>query len=41
MQHCHGKSGIQQEGCFHQQIEYKFKEETSKMLHLDHSFVRC
>jgi hypothetical protein len=26
---------------FHQQIGLKFKEETSKMLHLEHSFVWC
>jgi hypothetical protein len=28
---------IQQEGSFHQQAELKFKEETSKLLHLEHS----
>jgi hypothetical protein len=38
---CHGKSSIQQEAnSFHQQMETKFKEETIKMLHLEHSFVR-
>jgi glycyl-tRNA synthetase beta subunit len=26
---------------FHQQIGLKFKEETSKELHLEHSFVWC
>jgi hypothetical protein len=26
---------------FHQQIGLKFKEETSKTLHLEHSFVWC
>jgi hypothetical protein len=26
---------------FHQQTGLKFKEETSKMLHLEHSFVWC
>jgi hypothetical protein len=29
----HGKSSIQQEDSFHQQIRLKFKEETSKVLH--------
>ena len=33
---------IQQEKCsFHQQIGRKFKEETSTVLHLDHSFICC
>jgi len=41
MQYCYGKNRVQQEGCFHQQIGYKFKEEASKVLHLNHSFVRC
>jgi hypothetical protein len=37
--HCHVKSTIQQEeNSFHQQIKLKFKEETSKLLHLEHSF---
>jgi hypothetical protein len=37
---CHGKSSIQQEeDSFHQQIGLKFKEVTSKVLHLEHSFV--
>ena len=31
--------GIKQEGSFHQQIRLKFKEGTSKVLHLEHSFV--
>jgi hypothetical protein len=36
----HGKSGIQQEDkSFHQKIRLKFKEETSKLLHLEHIFV--
>lgn len=26
---------------FHQQIEFKFKEETSEVLHLEHCFVWC
>jgi hypothetical protein len=33
----HGKSGIQQEDSFQPQIGLKFKEETSKVLHLEHS----
>jgi hypothetical protein len=34
------KSSIrQEEESFHQQNGLKFKEETSKMLHLEHSFV--
>jgi hypothetical protein len=33
---------IQQEkGFFHQQSGHKFEEETSKVLHLEHSFVLC
>jgi len=40
MQDCHGKSNIQQEGdSFHQQIGRNSKEETSKVLYLEHSFV--
>jgi hypothetical protein len=35
------KSNIQQEVFFHKQIGLKFKEETSKVLHLEHSFVWC
>jgi hypothetical protein len=31
----------QEEGSFHQQTGLKFKEETSKLLHLEHSFVWC
>ena len=39
---CHGKSRIQQEeDYFYQQIGLKFEEETNKMLHLEHGFVRC
>jgi hypothetical protein len=42
IQNCHGKSNIQQEeDSFHQQIGLKFKEETSKVLNLEHSFVWC
>jgi len=33
---------FQQEGdSFHQQTELKFREETSKVLHLEYSFVWC
>ena len=40
--YCHGKSCIQQEeDSFYQQIGLKFKEETNKMLHLEHGFVWC
>ena len=35
------KISVQQEVSFKQQIEFKFKEETSKFLHMEHSFVRC
>jgi hypothetical protein len=36
-----GKSGIQQEkDSFHQQIGLKFKEETSEVLHLEHTFMQ-
>jgi hypothetical protein len=31
----------QKESSFHQQIGLKFKEETSKVLHLEQSFVWC
>jgi hypothetical protein len=42
MQFYHGKSSIQQEGGIYQrQIEFKFKEETSKVLRLEHNFVWC
>jgi hypothetical protein len=37
---CQSKIGIQQEeGSFHQQKGLKFKEKTSKVIHLDHSFI--
>jgi len=40
IQDCHGKKGIQQEeDLFHQQSGLKFKEETSKVQHLEHSFL--
>jgi hypothetical protein len=36
------KSSIQQEeDSLHQQIRLRAKEETSKVLHLEHSFVSC
>ena len=35
------KSSIQQRISFHQQIGLTFKEETSKVLHLEQSCVRC
>jgi len=39
---CHSKTSIQQEeGCCHQQIGLKFKEENIKVLHLVHSVVWC
>jgi hypothetical protein len=39
----HGKNSIQEEEeeSFHQQTELKLKEEASKVLHLEHSFVWC
>jgi hypothetical protein len=38
---CHDKSRIQlEEDSFQQQTGLKFKEEPSKVLHLEHSFVR-
>jgi len=33
------KSSIQQEVSLHKQIGLKFKEQASKVLHLEHSFV--
>jgi hypothetical protein len=40
IQDCHGKRSIQEvESSFHQQSELKFKEEASKVLHLERSFV--
>ena len=42
IQDCHGESNIQQEeDSFHQQVEPEFKEETSKVSHLDHSIAWC
>jgi hypothetical protein len=39
MQDFHAKSSIQQEeDSFHQQIKLEFREETGKVLHLEHSF---
>jgi hypothetical protein len=41
-QDCHGKSSIQQEeDSPHQQIRLRANEETSEVLHLEHSFVWC
>jgi len=38
----HGKTSVrQEEGSLHQQIGLKFKKETGKLLHLEHSFVWC
>jgi hypothetical protein len=31
----------EEEDTFHQQIGLNFKEDTSEVLHLEHSFVRC
>ena len=31
----------EEEDSLYQQIEFKFEEETSKMLHLEHGFVWC
>jgi len=39
IQDCHGNSSIQQEDSFHQKNGMKFKDETSKVLHLEHNFV--
>ena len=36
---CHGKNHIQQEGSFHQHIGLKFKEQSSRLLHVECSFV--
>jgi hypothetical protein len=36
-----GKSNIQQGISFHQQLWLKYKEETSKVLYLEHSCVWC
>jgi hypothetical protein len=41
IQDFHGKSSIRQEDSFHQQTGLKCKEETSKVLNLEHSFVWC
>jgi hypothetical protein len=42
MQNCHNKRTIQlEEGCCHQNIGLTLKEETSKVLHLEHSFLCC
>jgi len=42
IQDCRGKSSFQEGGgSFHQKIGLKFKEETSTVLHVEHSFVWC
>jgi len=39
---CHSKISIQQdEDSFHQQNGLKFKEKTSKVLHLERRFIQC
>ena len=35
------KAAFRKKTFFHQQIELKFKEETGKVLHLQHSILRC
>ena len=35
------KTALNKTDSFHQHIRLKLKEETSKMLHLEHSFVWC
>jgi hypothetical protein len=35
------KAAFNKKKTFHQQIGLKLKEETSKVLHLEHSFVWC
>jgi hypothetical protein len=35
------KAAFNKKKTFHQQTGLKFKEETSKVLHLEHSFVWC
>jgi len=39
MKDCHGNSSIQQEDFSHQQTGLKFKVETIKVLHAEHSLV--
>jgi len=42
IQERHGKFNIAQEGdSVHQKIELRLEEETSKVLHLEQSLVRC
>jgi hypothetical protein len=36
---CHGKGSTQEEDSLHQKIGLTFKEEISKVLHLEHNFV--
>ena len=35
------KAAVNKKNTFHQQTGLKVKEETSKVLHLEHSFVWC
>jgi hypothetical protein len=35
------KAAFNKTKAFHQQIGLEFNEETSKLLHLEHSFARC
>jgi hypothetical protein len=37
----HNWDDTPQEDCFYQQTGFKLKEETGKVLHLEHSFVLC
>ena len=40
-QDCEVKNSMLQEDPFHHQIGLKFKEETTKVMHLEQSFVGC
>jgi hypothetical protein len=35
------KAALKKKGNFHQEIELKFKEESSELLHFEYSFVWC
>jgi hypothetical protein len=35
------KTALNKKPLFHQQAGIKFEEETSEVLHMEHSFVRC
>jgi hypothetical protein len=41
IQDCHGKGSFQQEQSFNHSMGLKFKNETSKVLHLECSFPCC